>query len=100
MSRRTVGRRPAAGPHLRVHVRVPALLAILLLPSLPLPLRAQYAEVPRTRTFPGIPSPAFPYAQPEEVGLSGDKLDRLGDEITTWLAHGDFVGGGLLIVKA
>lgn len=29
-------------------------------------LQAQNTEVPRTRTFPGIENPAFPYAQPEE----------------------------------
>ncbi len=56
-------------------------------------------EVPRTRTLPGIESPAFPYAQPEEVGLSTEKLDRLGYEIVEWVANGDFVGGELLIIK-
>lgn len=57
------------------------------------------AEMPRTPTLPGIDAPAFPYAQPEEVGLSGEKLDRLSDEIMSWLANGDFVGGEVLIVK-
>lgn len=56
-------------------------------------------EVPRTSTFPGIENPDFPYAQPEEVGLSSDKLNRLGDEITSWVANGELVGGELLIIK-
>lgn len=59
----------------------------------------QRAEVPRTRTFPGIPSPGFPYARPERVGLSSEKLDRLGDEIVRWVAAGSLVGAELLIVK-
>lgn len=63
------------------------------------PLRAQEVEVPRTRTYPGIEKPAFPYAQAEEVGLSGEKLNRLGDEIESWVAHGELVGGELLIIK-
>lgn len=56
-------------------------------------------EVPRVRTFPGIESPALSYADPEDVGLSGEKLDRLGDEIVEWVANGDVVGAELLIVK-
>lgn len=62
-------------------------------------LQAQDTEVPRTRTFPGIENPAFPYAQPEEVGLSSEKLNRLGDEIVEWVANRDLVGGELLIIK-
>jgi CubicO group peptidase (beta-lactamase class C family) len=73
------------------------LCAAVLLAAIP--LSAQDAEVPRTRTFPGLESPAFPYAQPEEVGLSSEILDRLGDEITEWVASGDLVGAELLIVK-
>jgi CubicO group peptidase (beta-lactamase class C family) len=63
-----------------------------------LPLQAQDNEVPWTRTLPGIASPTFPNARPEEVGLSSGKLERLGDEIT-WVANGDLVGGELLIIK-
>lgn len=40
-------------------------LAATLLATGALP--AQHAEVPRTRTLPGIASPAFPYAAPEET---------------------------------
>ncbi|HUF89261.1 MAG TPA: serine hydrolase [Gemmatimonadota bacterium] len=61
--------------------------------------RAQDSEVPRTRTLPGIEDAAFPYAQPEDVGLSSEKLDRLGEEITEWVANGDLVGAELLIIK-
>ncbi|MEE8551350.1 MAG: serine hydrolase [Gemmatimonadota bacterium] len=76
----------------------PALLfAVALLTALP--LHAQDVEVPRTRTFPGVESPSFPYAQPEEVGLSSAKLDRLADEIAQWVAGGEIVGAELLIVK-
>lgn len=64
-----------------------------------LPVRAQDAEVPRTRTFPSIEDPTFPYAQPEAVGLSSEKLQRLGDEIVEWVVNGHIVGAELLIVK-
>jgi imidazolonepropionase-like amidohydrolase len=62
-------------------------------------MEVQEADVPRTRTLPGIASPAFPYAHPEEVGLSREKLDRLSDEIVSWVAAGDLIGAELLIVK-
>lgn len=84
-------------PHFYTRSLTNLLCAVLLL--IALPLRAQDAEVPRTRTFPGIEDPAFPYAQPEDVGLSSEKLDRLGDEITEWVANGELVGGELLIIK-
>lgn len=60
---------------------------------------AHEVETPRTRTLPGIGSPAFPYAAPEDVGLSTEKLNKFGDEIAAWAAKGDFVGGELLIIK-
>ncbi|HUF25540.1 MAG TPA: serine hydrolase [Gemmatimonadaceae bacterium] len=63
------------------------------------PVGAQGGDVPRTRTLPGIESPAFPYVRPEEVGLSSEKLERLGAEVASWVAAGDLVGGELLIVK-
>lgn len=76
---------------------------VIILPFLAFvsPLNAQdsRSEVPRTRTFPGIENPAFPYAHPEEVGLASEKLNRLGDEITSWVANGELVGGELLIIK-
>lgn len=55
--------------------------------------------VPRTYTLPGIANPAFPYAQPEEVGLSKKNVEELGDEIATWVANGELIGGELLIIK-
>lgn len=78
-----------------------ARIAVLTLLTLlaPIGLVAQDADAPRTLTFPGIDAPAFPYAQPEEVGLSTEKLNRLGDEITEWVAGGELVGAELLIVK-
>lgn len=76
---------------------------VIILPFLAFasPLNAQdsKSEVPRTRTFPGIENPAFPYVEPEEVGLASEKLNRLGDEITSWVANGELVGGELLIIK-
>lgn len=63
------------------------------------PVRGQDVEVPRTRTLPGIASPAFPYAAPEEVGLSSEMLARLGDEIAAWVANGELIGAELLIIK-
>jgi CubicO group peptidase (beta-lactamase class C family) len=56
-------------------------------------------EVPRTRTFSDLVAPAFPYARPEEVGLSSEKLDRLGDEIVSWIANGELVGAEVLVIK-
>jgi CubicO group peptidase (beta-lactamase class C family) len=73
------------------------LLSAFLLATLP--LQTQESAVPRTRTWPGIALPAFPYTQPEEVGLSTGKLERLGDEIVTWVANGDLVGAELLIIR-
>jgi CubicO group peptidase (beta-lactamase class C family) len=57
-------------------------------------------EVPRTRTFSGLVAPAFPYARPGEVGLSSEKLDRLGDEIVSWIANGELVGAELLVIRS
>jgi len=55
--------------------------------------------VPRTYTLPGISNTAFPYAQPEEVGLSKKKIEQLGSEVTTWVTNGELIGGELLIIK-
>lgn len=77
-------------------------LLILLLQSSILVAQTQekkILEVPKTHTFPGIEAPAFPYAQPEEVGLSSKKLHRLGGEIISWIINGELVGAELLIVK-
>ena len=63
------------------------------------PLYAESAEVPHTRTFSGLVSPAFPYTRPETVGLSSEKLDWLSDEIKSWVASGELVGAELLVVK-
>lgn len=64
-----------------------------------LPLSAQESEVPRTPTLPGVESPAFPYSEPEEVGLSGAALRSLGDRIAEWVAEGEIVGAEVLIIK-
>ena len=32
-----------------------------------------------------VDSPPFPYAAPEEVGLSSEKLDLIGDSVATWV---------------
>lgn len=64
-----------------------------------LPLYAQEAGVPRTLTFPGIEDPAFPYEQPEEVGLSSAALRSLGDLVADWTAEGDILGAEVLIIK-
>lgn len=76
---------------------------VILLPFLAFvsPLNAQDSrkEVPRTHTLPGIESPAFPYVQPEEVGLSSEKLDRLGDDITSWVADSVLIGAEVLVAK-
>jgi CubicO group peptidase (beta-lactamase class C family) len=45
-------------------------------------------------------SPAFRYVQPEEVGLSSEKLNRLGDDIVSWIANGELVGAELLVIKS
>lgn len=76
-----------------------ALLSVAVVLLAALPIRAQDTEVPRTRTFTGVENPAFPYAEPEQVGLSSEQLARLGDEVTSWVANGDLVGAELLIVK-
>lgn len=82
--------------------RATALCAVFFLTVAP--LHAQDAEVPRTRTFSGLVAPAFPYAQPEEVGLSSETLDRLGAEISEWIGagwiyNGELVGAELLVIK-
>jgi CubicO group peptidase (beta-lactamase class C family) len=64
------------------------------------PLAAQDSPVPRTRTFSGLVAPAFPYARPDEVGWSAEKLDQLGDEIVTWIENGELVGAELLVIKS
>jgi CubicO group peptidase (beta-lactamase class C family) len=56
-------------------------------------------DVPRTRTLSGLAAPAFEYVKPESVGLSSKKLEWIGDEIVSWIANGELVGGELLIVK-
>ena len=60
---------------------------------------AQPQAVPRTATSPGVLSPAFPYASPEEVGLSAAALERLADQVASWVTSDDLVGAEILIVK-
>lgn len=84
---------------LRIGTICSSVLVMLSQPLATPRLDAQEAQVPRTRTLPGIDNPAFPYAQPEKVGLSSEKLERLGEEVVSWVAAGDLIGGELLIVK-
>ena len=62
-------------------------------------LRAQEDLIPRVRTLPGTEAPAFPYAKPEELGLSNAALDGLADEVAQWVANGEVVGAEIMIVK-
>lgn len=55
--------------------------------------------VPGTPTLPGIESPVFPYADPEEVGLSDQTVSALAERVAEWAASGEIVGGELMIVK-
>lgn len=75
----------------------PVWVAIILLTALP--LRAQDLDVPRTRTFPGIDNLVFPYAEPEEVGLSSTALRELGGAVAQWVADGQIVGAEVMVVK-
>ncbi len=56
-------------------------------------------SVPRTLTLPGIPDPAFPYAQTKETVFTKKALEELGDELTSWVASGELIGGELLIIQ-
>ncbi|HUE77452.1 MAG TPA: hypothetical protein VMM83_05875 [Longimicrobiales bacterium] len=69
------------------------LLAVTITLLGSVPLHAQDTEVPRTRTLSGIASPAFPYAEPDDVGLSGERLALLGDEVAKWVAVTVIVAG-------
>ena len=55
--------------------------------------------VPRTSTLPGISNPAFPYAQTKDTVLTKKALEELGDELASWVASGELVGGELLIIQ-
>lgn len=59
----------------------------------------QDAEVPRTGTFPGLEETPYPYAEPEEVGLSAERLEALGDRVAGWVRDSSIVGAELLLVK-
>ena len=74
----------------------PFLLVALLIT---LPVIGQEQDVPRTTTFSGLVSPPFPYARPEEAGLSSETLSWLGDEIVRWIANEELVGAELLVIK-
>jgi len=55
------------------------------------------APVPRAKTFP--PASPFPYAGPQEVGLSSSEMESLADQVYNWVRQGKVVGGELLVVK-
>ena len=42
---------------------------------------------------------SFPYATPDEVGVSSNGLQLLDKEITSWVESGQLDGGELLIIK-
>jgi len=56
-------------------------------------------SIPRTFTLPPVENAPFPYANPEEVGLSAERLDGVADRIAIWVWMERIVGGELLIVK-
>ena len=91
--------RMTAGANRHPRARVVGLCLTLGLLLVLQPARAQESGIPRTRTLPGIPSPAFPYAHPESVGLSSERLGLLADEVAAWVAEGDPIGAELLVIK-
>ncbi len=60
---------------------------------------AEHRAVPRTATFPEPESSPLAYAPAEEVGLSGEALERIGDEVETWVADGDVMGAEILVIR-
>lgn len=53
--------------------------------------------IPRAKTIPGK-SP-FPYARPEEVGLSSCEMESLTDNVQKWVKQGKIVGAEVMVVK-
>jgi CubicO group peptidase (beta-lactamase class C family) len=75
------------------------LICILLQQVIGAQVLGNNETVPHTYTLPGIANPAFPYVQPEEVGISKEQIIQLGDEVANWVANGELIGGELLIIK-
>jgi CubicO group peptidase (beta-lactamase class C family) len=63
-------------------------------------ISVEEAGIPRTRTLPGVENPAFPYAEPEEVGLSSRDLQQLADSVARRVSAGELVGAEILVIKA
>ena len=76
-------------------------VAILILVAVFVPVSVTGGQepVPRTSTLPGIESSRFPYADPEQVGLSARAVDGLVEQVSQWVVSGDIVGGEVLVVK-
>ncbi len=98
---RVLPRDPAPG-------RQPGLQALVLLALLWIPLACasppsatpeRDGDIPRTQTLPGVAAAPFPYASPEEVGLSQANLHGIADQVYQWVAQGEVVGAEVLIVK-
>jgi CubicO group peptidase (beta-lactamase class C family) len=53
--------------------------------------------VPRTATF--VPGSPFPYARPQDVGLSPSRIQSLADRVYDWVKQGRIVGAEVLVVK-
>lgn len=56
-------------------------------------------EVPHTRTFPGIENSAFPYMQPEEMGLSSKSLRKLSNKVAKWVSEEKVIGAEIMVTK-
>lgn len=56
-------------------------------------------HAPSSRGLPEAQAGAFPYAAPELVGISTEKLGRLGDYAVSLVSNGDLIGAELFIVK-
>ena len=72
---------------------------ILLLFLLCLSPTVSQGQVPTGRTLPGVPDSPFPYATPEESGLSSEPVNGLVATARKWVEDGDVVGAEILLMK-
>lgn len=75
-----------------------ALLVWCSLVLLPWQSSAQ-VDVPRTRTLPGVDGSPFPYAAPEDLGLSIERMDTLTQTVVEWVRDNAIIGAEILLVK-
>lgn len=78
-------------------LRVVSLILIVPLPASC--QRTQSSAIPHTPTFPGLSGQAIEYVEPEEAGVPGADLQRLADEVASWVADGDVVGAEVLVIR-